>query len=99
MAVEADAVRRALEGRRLANIVQQRPPRQRASARQARAVHQLHRQKRVRLRHRRLGAVHDVGDEARPEGELDVVAVDVARLLLIDDEQMVAAGPPGRGPL
>ena len=49
----------------------------------------------MRLRHRRLGAVQHVGDEAAPERQIDVRAVDVARLLLIDEEQMVAAGPAG----
>src|SRR5215831_7443145 len=57
--------------------------------------HQLHREERVRLRHRRLRAIDHVGDQTRAERQLDVVAVDVAHLLLIDDEQVIAAGTPG----
>ena len=60
-----------------------------------RLEHQLGGQEAVRLRHRRLGAVEHVGDELRAVGQRDVAAVDVARLLLVDEEQVAAAGPAG----
>ena len=47
----------------------------------------------MRLRHRRLGAVDDVDDELLAVGQRDVAAVDVARLLLIDEEQVARARP------
>src|SRR4051794_34792368 len=53
---------------------------------------ELHREERVRLRHRGFRPVDDVRHEPRPERQIAVLAVDVACLLLIDDEQMVAAG-------
>jgi hypothetical protein len=42
-----------------------------------------------------LGPVDDVRDQARTERQLDVLAVDVARLLAVDNEEMVAAGTAG----
>ena len=47
------------------------------------------------LRHRRLGALEDVVDQLAGEGQRDVLAVDVAGLLLIDQEQVAAALAPG----
>ena len=37
-----------------------------------------------------MGTVHNVGDELRAERQLEIVAVDVARFLLIDEEEVVA---------
>src|SRR5260370_37424626 len=37
-----------------------------------------------------VGSVDDVGDELRPEWKSEVVAVDVAGLLLVDDKEIVA---------
>ena len=48
------------------------------------------RQQALRLVLRGVGAVHDVGDELRSEGKREVVAVDVAGLLLVHDEEVVA---------
>ena len=49
----------------------------------------------MRLRHRRLGAIDDVGDERGAVRQGDVTAVDVARLLLIDEKQVTFPGPAG----
>src|SRR4051812_8327249 len=49
----------------------------------------------VLLWHRRLGAIHHVVDELPAVRRLHPLAVDVVRPLLIDDEEMIAAGPAG----
>jgi hypothetical protein len=54
--------------------------------------HQLRRQEAVRLRHRRLRPVDDVVHELLTVRERHVAAIDVLRLLLIDQEQVVGPG-------
>src|SRR5207247_5338163 len=53
---------------------------------------QLHREKRQGLRRRGLGPVQHVVNEPVAVDERRVAAIDVTRLLLIDKEEMVAAG-------
>src|SRR5437868_1571433 len=47
------------------------------------------------LRHRRLGAIEHIVDELTSIRRLDALAVDVVRPLLVDEEEMVAAGSSG----
>src|SRR6478609_7173701 len=49
----------------------------------------------VRLRHRRLGAIEHVVHELTSVRRLHALAVDVIRALLIDEEEVVAAGTSG----
>src|SRR5215203_86692 len=57
------------------------------------ADRQLRREEAVLLRHRRLGAIHDVVHEMTSVRRLDPLAVDVVRPLLVADEEVIAAGP------
>ena len=56
-----------------------------------RGQRQLHRFVAPRLRHRRLGAVEDVGDQLAAIGPVDRGAVDALDALLVDEDQVVAA--------
>src|SRR5262249_34126173 len=53
---------------------------------------ELHRRKAARLRYRRLGAVADILDQRSRVGQGDVAAVDARDALVVDEEQVVAAG-------
>ena len=49
----------------------------------------------MRLRHRGLGALEDVGDQALIVGQGRLPAVDVAGRLAVDQEQVIGAVAPG----
>ena len=49
----------------------------------------------MRLRHRRLGPVDDIGDELIAVRQRHVAAIDVSRLLLIDEKQVAVPRPAG----
>src|SRR5258708_1004585 len=51
---------------------------------------ELSREETLRLILCDVRAIHDVGDELRPERKREVVAVDVSGLLLVDDKEIVA---------
>ena len=57
--------------------------------------YQLRRKQCLRLRLSSLGSVDDVGDELRTEGQWNIAAIDIADLLLIDDEEMIASRASG----
>ena len=56
-----------------------------------RGQRQLHRLEAPGLRHRRLGAVEDVGDQLAAIGPVDCGAVDALDALLVDEDQVVPA--------
>ena len=60
-----------------------------------RLEHQFGREETMLLRHRRLGAVHDIGDQRAAVRQHHILAIDVARLLLVDEKQMALARPAG----
>ena len=60
-----------------------------------RSQRQFHRAKRVGLVHRCLCAVADVMHQLPPKGQFHILAINVMRALLIHQEQVIAAGPPG----